>query len=117
MVACKETRSAFLSSVNLERFNVSEHHAANGLFGLFLAWLLRELRTNTWDDMPTSMNHSAQEWKDMALSQAILPKFREVRAELNRKFSPKDWVDDELRSKIRKYIRTTVTAIIEGNFS
>ena len=116
MLACKKDREAFLASINLERLNVSEHHTENGLFCLFVAWLLRELRINRWDDIPTSMNHSAQEQKDMALFQALLPKFREVRAELNRKFSPKDWADNELRSEIRKYIRTTVAAIIDGDF-
>ena len=117
MLACKIARGGFLSNVNLGRINVSEHHAVNGLFCLFVAWLLQQLRADRWGDIPTSMNHSFQEQKDMVLCQALLPTFREVRAELNRKFSPKDWVDDELRSEIRRSIRTTVAAIIDGNFS
>ena len=119
MLACQEKRRAFLSDVNLERMNVSENHAANALFCLFLAELLQQLRKYMWDIIPTSMNHSAKEQKDMALFQALLPKFREVRAELNRRFSPKDWFDDndELRPEIGRYIRTTVAAIIDGDFS
>ena len=119
LLACKIARGAFLSRVNLEDINVSEHHAANALFCLFLAKLLQQLRAEMWNGIPTSMNHSAKEKKDMALFQALLPKFREVRAELNRRFSPKDWFDDddELRPEVGRYIRTTVAAIIDGDFS
>ena len=117
MLACQIARRGFLSDANLEDINVSEHHAANGLFCLLLATLLQPLRKYTWDDIGLSVNRSAQERKDMVLFQALLLKFREVRAELNRKFSPKDWFDDELRPKIGRYIRTTVAAIIDGEFS
>ena len=117
MLACKEKRGDFLSDLNLGKFNVSEHHAANALFCLFLARLLRELRSEKWNNMGMGIDHSAEERTDMALFQALLPKFREVRAELNRKFEPKDWFDDKLHAEIRRYIRTTVAAIIDGDFS
>ena len=117
MRACKIARGAFLSDVTPGRINASEHHAANGLFCLFLARLLQQLRQYMWDDIGMSIDHSAQERKDMVLFQALLPKFREVRVELNRKFLPKDWFDAELHPKIGRYIRTTVAAIIDGDFS
>ena len=119
ILTCKVERGASLAKVTLERINISEHHASNALFCLFLANLLQQLRQHTWDGILTSMNHSAKEQKDMALFQALLPKFREVRAELNRRFSPKDWFDDndELRPEVGRYIRTTVAAIIDGDFS
>ena len=119
MLACKKDRGGFLYKVTLERTNVSEHHAANSLFCLFLAGLLQQLCTYMWAKIPKSTDHSAKEQKDMALFQALLPKFREVRAELNKRFPPKDWfdADDELRPEIGWYIRTTVAAIISGNFS
>ena len=115
-IACNIARGAFLSNVNLDRLNVSEHHATKGLFCLFLAKLLQQLCQYTWNDIGLSIDHSAQERKDMVLFQALLPKFRGVRAELNRRFSPKDWFDDELRPEVRRYIRTTVAAIIDGDF-
>ena len=119
MLACKQDRGDFLSDLNLGKFNVSEHHAANALFCLFLARLLREVRSEKWNNIPTSKNHSAKEQKDMALFQALLLTFREVRAELNKRFPPKDWFDDddELRPEIGRYIRTTVAAIIDGDFA
>ena len=97
MHACKIERGSFLSAVNLDDLNVSEHHATNGLSCLFRAWLLQQLSAYTWNNAPTSMDHSGQEQKDMAIFQAIFPKFWEVRVELDRKFSPKDWFDDEHR--------------------
>ena len=119
MLTCKISKGAFLSDANLEDINVSEHHAANSLFCLFLAKLLQQLRAEKWNNTPTSKNHSAKEQKDMALFQALLPKFREVRAELTRRFSLKDWfgADDDLRPEIGRYIRATVAAIIDGEFS
>ena len=115
MLACKIARGAFLSDANLEDINVSEHHAANGLFCLFLVELLQQLRKYTWKRIPTSIDYGIQEQKDMAL----LPKFLGVRAELNRRFSPKDWFDDddEVRPEVGWYIHTTVAAIIYGDFS
>ena len=119
LLACKIARGAFLSKVNLEDINVSEHHAENALFCLFLAKLLQQLCAEKWDGILMSMNHSAKEKKDMVLFQALLPKFWEVQAELNRRFLPKDWFDDDdkLRPEVRRYIRTTVAMIIDGDFS
>jgi len=114
MLTCKVDRRAFLSDVNLQRINVSEHHAPNGLFCLFLAILLQQLRTYIWQDIPTSADRDLEDQKDMALYKALLPKFREVRAELNKKFSPKDWYDKELRSNIDDYIQTTVFSITQS---
>ena len=118
LLACKIERGAFLSDVNLDGLNVSEHHAAKGLSCLFLARLLQELRAWTWSNAPKSMDHSAREQKDMALFQALLPKIRGVRTELNRRFPPKDWFDDDdkLRPEVRRYIRHTVAAIIDEDF-
>ena len=119
MLACQVNRGAFLAKVTLERINIFEHHAANALFCLFLAELLQQLCQYMWAKIPKSTDHGAKEQKDMALFQALLPKFWEVRAELNRRFSPKDWLDDndELRPEIGRYLRTTVAAIIDGELS
>jgi len=107
-----KTRGSFLSNVTLEHINVSEHHAPNAFFCLFLAWLLQRLRMFIWHDIPTSEDFHVEEQKDIALFKELLPKFREVRAELNKKFSPKDWFDKELREEIRDHINDTVTATI-----
>ena len=121
MLARQKNRGAFLAKVTLERTNVSEHHAANGLFCLFLAELLQQLCKYMWATIPKSTDHRTKELKDMVLFQALLPKFRGVRTELNRRFSSKDWDwfddNDELRPEIGRYIRTTVAAIIDGDFS
>ena len=117
MLTCKVEREASLAKVTLERINISGHHASNALFCLFPGKLSQQLREEKWDDILTSMNHSAKEQEDMALFQALLPKFREVRAESNRRFSPKDWFDYELRPEVGRYIRTTMAAIIDGDFS
>ena len=65
MPACKKEREAFLAKLTLERYNVSEHHAANSLSCLFLARLLQLFRTILWNWIPTSIDHGAQEQKDM----------------------------------------------------
>ena len=113
MAACQEKRKAFLSAVDLEDIKVSEHHAANALFCLFLARLLRELRTIPWKKIPTSIDHGVQEQKDMAQFQALLSKFLEVRAELNREFLEEDWYDDKIRLRIQMHVHSTVTVIIQ----
>ena len=114
MLACKKDRGAFLANVGLEDIKVSDHHASNGLFCLFLAWLLQQLLTKIWKDIPTSANHNTQEQKDMTLFSGLLPKFAEVRRELNMQFSPKDWSDHNLRIKIQLYITTAVESIIRS---
>jgi hypothetical protein len=113
MLACQKERRAFLSDVNLEDINASEHHAPNGLFCLFLATLLQQLRKYIWNDIPMSVDRNAQDEKDMALFKELLPKFREVRSELNKKFSPKDWFDRERRPAIRRHIHIAVSSIID----
>ena len=113
MRACKTARGAFLSDADLEDINVSEHHGPNSLFCLFLAWLLRDLRMHIWKKFPTSADRNPQDQKDMALLKELLPKFREVRGELNKEFSPKDWFDDEPQRRICRYIRNTVGSIID----
>ena len=106
MPACKTAKGAFLSAAGPEDINVSEHHAPNSLFCLFLTGLLQQLLQYVW-------NGSAdRDQKDMALFKALLPKFREVRAELNERFSPKDWYDKRLRSDINSYILNTLVSII-----
>ena len=112
MTACKRARRAFLCGTSLEDINVSEHHAPNALFCLFLAWLLQQLSLHIWNFNPTSAHRNTQEQKDMALFKALLPEFREVRDNLNKKFSPKDWSNDGLRPTIRKYIYNEVNSII-----
>ena len=113
MFACKEKKEAFLARTGLKEINVSEHHAPNSLFCLFLVTLLQQLLKYVWWDIPTSADRNLQDQKDMALFKAILPKFREVRAELNKRFSPKDWYDDEgLRINIDEYIHDTVHSIV-----
>ena len=119
MVACSEKRGAFLSNVGLEEINVSDHHASNGLFGLFLAWLLQQLCMHIWrdrGDSPTSANRKTKDQEDMSRFKALLPKFWEVRDELNRQFSPKDWSDDEVHFRIQWYLHDTVHSIIKPLF-
>jgi hypothetical protein len=86
MLACKVERGAFLSAVNLEAINVSEHHAPNACFAYSWPICCKELRAYVWNDIPTSADLNTEEQKDMALFKELLPKFREVRAELNRFF-------------------------------
>ena len=116
MLACQEKRAAFLSAVDLDDIKVSEHHKPNALFCLFLARLLQQLRADTWRKIPRSIDHSAQEQKDIAIFKTLLSKFREVRAELNRKFFEEDWFDDNNSLRIRRHIRTTATVIIDKIF-
>ena len=49
---------------------------------------------------------------DVALFQALLSKFREVRAELNRKFFEEDWYDNKTRVRIQMHIQGTVSLIM-----
>jgi serine/threonine protein kinase len=114
MLACKKERGDFLSDVDLDDINVSEHHMPNALFCLFLAILLQQLRQHIWKDIPASADCKSQDEKDTALFKVLLPKFREIRVELNKKFSPKDWKDREYRQEIRKYIATEVHHIVFG---
>ena len=86
MVACKKERSRFLLDLNgdLDSINVSEHHAPNSLFCLFLTRLLGRLlldRLCRYRNIPTSANHNVPEQEDMAKIKALLPKFQEVRAD------------------------------------
>ena len=113
MLACKEERGGFLSDADLRDINACEHHKPNALFCLFLARLLLQLRAEQWKNVPTSIDHSAQEQQDIALFQTLLSKFREVRAELNRKFLGEDWSDDKLRLKISMHMRSTVAVVID----
>ena len=108
MLACKIARGAFLSDANLEDINVSEHHAANSLFCLFLATLLQQLRKYTWKRIPMSIDYRVQEQKDMAL----LPKFRGVRAELNRRFFEEDWYENKICLRIQMHIHSTVSVVM-----
>ena len=112
MHACSEKRGNFLSDVGLEGINVSKHHGPNSLFCLFLAGLLRGLRWRIWRNIPTSADRNPQDQKDMALFKGLLPKFREVRGELNKEFSPEDWFDGKLQNRILQYIDNTVGSII-----
>jgi serine/threonine protein kinase len=112
MLACKEKRGDFLSAVSLEAINVSEHHGRNALFCLFLARLLQQLRTDIWQDIPTSAKFDSKEQRDMALLKELLPQFTKARDELNKNFSPKDWLDDDLRDAIRRDILLRVHRII-----
>ena len=69
MLACRVKRGAFLSAVGLEEINVSDHHASNGLFGLFLAWLLQQLCMHIRrdrGDSPTSANRKTKDQEDMS---------------------------------------------------
>ena len=112
MLACQEKRRAFLSDADLRDIKASEHHKPNALFCLFLARLLLQLRAEQWKNVPTSIDHSAQEQQDIALFQALLSKFGEVRAELNRKFLEEDWSDDKLSLKISMHMRSTAAVVI-----
>src|SRR5882757_3432129 len=63
MLACKEKREDFLLSAGLKDINVSEHHAPNGLFCLFLAGLLPQLLKYVWKDIPTSADRDLEDQK------------------------------------------------------
>ncbi len=113
ILGCQTARGAFLWGTSLEDINVSEHHAPNSLFCLFQATLLQQLIAYVWQDIPTSADRNLREQKDMTQFKAILPKLWEVRAELNKTFSPKDWFDKRLRAEIRVFIRHTVGSIVD----
>ena len=113
MLACKTDRGGFLSDADMGDINASEHHKPNALFCLFLARLLQQLRAEPWKNIPTSIGHSAQERQDMALFQALLSRFWEVRTELNKKFLEEDWSDVKLHLRIRMHIRSTVTVVLD----
>ena len=110
---CTQKRRLFLSDVTLDAINVSEHHARNALFCLFLARLLKQLRTHIWHEIPTRADHNSQEQKDMERLKYLLPRFQEVRAELNSQYSPKDWLDDAGYYEIQRYILKTVVPTID----
>ena len=108
MFACRERRLVFLWGVSLEDINVSEHHAPNSLFRYFLARLLRR-----WLNIPTNLEHNIQEQKYMTFIKVLLPEFRAVLAELNRRFLPRVWCDDEVYFAACRYIHDTVSSIIK----
>ena len=105
MLACEARRARFLFNVDLKDINISEHHAPNSSFCFFLARLL--LR---WMNIPKSVDHKFQEQKDMAFIKVLLPEFREVRAELNRRF----WSGDEVYPAMCGYIHGTVSSILKS---
>ena len=114
IVGCMEKRGNFISRVDLDDIGVSDYHASNGLFCLFLAWLLQQLRVFVWKKFPRSADPNPFDQKDMALfKDFLLPKFREVRDELNKEFSPKDWLNEESQSRIQDYLGDTVRLIVE----
>jgi len=106
---CKNEKQDFL---RWPVMMVSKHHMPNNLFCLFLAIFSPQLCAYIWGDIPTSADHNSQEQEDMARVQALLPKFREVRAELYRRFSPKDCFDDALRHPILRQIHHITDSII-----
>ena len=115
MVACMEKRGNFLSNVSPEKINASAHHEPNGYFCLFLAMLLQQLRMHIWEDIATNLDREATDENDMGLLQGVLlPKFKEVRATFHKDFSQGDWSSGKRRLAIRKYIRHTVTLIIDS---
>ena len=115
MVACMKERGNFLSNVSLEKINASAHHEPNGYFCLFLAQLLQQLRMHIWEDMATNLDREATDENDMGVLQGVLlPKFKEVRAMSHKDFSQGDWSSGKRRPAIRKYIRNTVTLIIDN---
>jgi hypothetical protein len=113
MLSCEKERRVF-PHVGLEAINVSEHHGRNSLFCLFLARLLQQLRADIWVDIPTTAEHNSQEQKDMASVKALLPEFKNVRDELNERFSPMDWFEGGRRSAIRQYIHRAMHSIIDN---
>jgi hypothetical protein len=105
---CKNKRRS-----DLESIKVSAHHAPNNLLCLYLADLLRQLCTRLWIDIPTNADQNFGEQKDMAIMKAYIPKFLEVRADLNRRFPPggmRRWSDGEL---IRVHITTDARHSLE----
>ena len=113
MVACMEKRRSFLSDVSPEAVNVSAHHNSNGYFCVFLGRLLQQLCMDVWKDIPTNVDRRATDEQDMELLKGVLlPNFREVRAKLNKDFSPGDWSSETGRLAIRKYMHRTVASII-----
>ena len=115
MAACMEKRSFLSDASSPEDVNVSAHHNPNEYFCLFLAQLLQQLRVYIWEDMATNLDRKATDENDMGLLQGVLlPKFREVRATFHKDFSPGDWSSGKRRRAIRKYIRNTVTLIIDS---
>ena len=113
MVACMKERGNFLRDPSPEAVNVSAHHNPNEYLCVFLGRLLQQLCMDVWKDIPTSVDRGATNEQDMELLKGVLlPKFKEVRAELNKDFSPGDWSSEEGRLAIRKYMHRTVASLI-----
>ena len=111
MLACKQTQRAFLSAVRLEDINVSEHHAPNHLFCLFLAWLLGDLRRCVWHAVPTSEGCVAKDQEDTKQFERLLTKFREVHSKLSEASSLEAWDDRGGHRGVKRYIYKEVVDI------
>lgn len=111
---CKTERQSFLSTIRPKDINTSAHHGPNVYFCIFLAELLQKSHTCIWMDIPTDADRDAKDEKDMALlEKVLLPKFKEVRAELNLRLLSGDRFIERSRKLLRWYIVITVALITD----